>query len=68
MSCAVGRRCGWDLVLLWLWCRLAATAPIRPLAWEPAYAKGAARKRQKDQKTKLIQNLFSGKRTPENQR
>ena len=24
-----------DPVLLWLWCRPAATAPIRPLAWEP---------------------------------
>ena len=24
-----------DLVLLWLWCRSSATAPIRPLAWEP---------------------------------
>ena len=27
-----------DPVLLWLWCRLAATAPIQPLAWEPPYA------------------------------
>ena len=27
-----------DLALLWLWCRPAATAPIRPLAWEPPYA------------------------------
>ena len=25
-----------DLALLWLWCRPAATAPIRPLAWEPS--------------------------------
>ena len=25
-------------MLLWLWCRLEATAPIRPLAWEPPYA------------------------------
>ena len=24
-----------DLAFLWLWCRLVATAPIRPLAWEP---------------------------------
>ena len=31
-----------DLVLLWLWCRPAATAPITPLAWEPPYAEGAA--------------------------
>ena len=23
-----------DLVLLWLWCRLAAAALIRPLSWE----------------------------------
>ena len=35
-----------DLMLLWLWCRLAATAPIRPLAWEPPNATGAALKRQ----------------------
>ena len=25
-----------DPALLWLWCRLAAAAPVRPLAWEPA--------------------------------
>ena len=25
-------------MLLWLWCRLAAVAPILPLAWEPPYA------------------------------
>ena len=44
VSCGVGRRCGLDLVLLWLWHRLAATAPIRPLDWEPPYARGAALK------------------------
>ena len=33
MSCGVGHRCGSDLVLLWLWCKLAASALIRPLAW-----------------------------------
>ena len=38
MSCGVGRRCSLDPALLWLWCRPAATAPIRPLAWEPPYA------------------------------
>ena len=36
-----------DLALLWLWRRLVATAPIRPLAWEPPYAAGAALKRPK---------------------
>ena len=54
MSCGVGHRCGLDpaLVLLWLWCRPAAVAPIRPLAWEPPYAAGVALKRQKDKKEK----------------
>ena len=42
MSCGVGRRCGSDPALLWPWCRPVATAPIRPLAWEPPYAVGAA--------------------------
>ena len=55
MSYGEGRRHGSDPTLLWLWRRLVATAPIRPLAWEPPYAKGAAQemaKRQKKQKTK----------------
>ena len=42
MSCGVGRRCSSDPVLLWLRHRLAGTAPIRPLAWEPPYAMGVA--------------------------
>ena len=42
VSCGVGHRGGSDLALLWLWRRLVATAPIRPLAWEPPYATGAA--------------------------
>ena len=32
VSCGVGRRLGSDPTLLWLWCRLAAVALIRPLA------------------------------------
>ena len=39
-----------DPELLWLWCRPAATAPIKPLAWEPPYAEGVALKRQKKKK------------------
>ena len=31
MSCGVVRRCSSDLALLWLWRRLAATAPTGPL-------------------------------------
>ena len=52
MSCSVGRRHSLDPALLRLWCRLAATAPTRPLAWEPPYAEGAALKTQKDKKKK----------------
>ena len=33
--------------MLWLWCRSAAGAPIRLLAWEPPYATGAALKSRK---------------------
>ena len=50
----VGHSRGPDLALLWLWlwCRLTAIAPIRPLAWEPLYAVGAAPKKQKTKKRK----------------
>ena len=47
MSCGVGHRHNLDPALLWLWCRPAATAPMRPLAWEPPYAADVALKRQK---------------------
>ena len=50
MSCGVGHRCGSDPVLLWLWCRPAAIARIRPLAWEPPYGAGAALEMAKRQK------------------
>ena len=39
-------------MLLWLWCRLAATAPVGPLAWEPPYAEGSALKKTKKKKKK----------------
>ena len=50
MSCGVGQRLGLDPTLLWLWRRLAAIAPIRPLAREPPYATGAALEKAKRQK------------------
>ena len=50
MSCGVGCRCGSDPALLWLWCRPAATALIRPLAWEPPYSAGTALEEAKRQK------------------
>ena len=53
MSCCVGHRCGSDLVLLWLWCRLAATAAIGPLVWELQYAVGVALKNKKNKKKRV---------------
>ena len=35
-------------LLLWLWCRPAAVAPVRPLGWELPYVTGAAIKRKKN--------------------
>ena len=52
MSCGVGRRRSSDPVLLWLWYRLAAVAPIRPIAWEPPYVAGTAL--QKEKKTYMM--------------
>ena len=58
MSCGVGHRRGSDLVLLWLWCRLAAVAPIRPLAWELPYAAGVALTSKKQSQTnKMSYNI-----------
>ena len=44
MSHGVGHRHGSDPALLWLWCKPAAVAPIRPLAWKHPYAVGVALK------------------------
>ena len=57
VSCGVGRRHRSGLALLWLWLwlwrRLTAVALVRPLAWEPPYAAGAALgKDKKDGKKK----------------
>ena len=52
VSCGVGHSCGTDLTLLWLWRRLAATALIRPLAWEPPYAVGVALEKTKTKNKK----------------
>ena len=57
MSCGVGLRRGWDPMLLWLWYRPTATAPIRPLAWEPPYAIDEALEKTKRQK-KILNPLI----------
>ena len=60
MSCGVGRRGGLDMALLWLWHRPAATAPIRPLAWEPPYAAGALlRNKQNKVSEPVVVSIFT---------
>ena len=56
MSCGVGLRCGSDPVLLWLWPKLIAAAPVRPLAWELSYAARVALKRKKN--SKFLKSFF----------
>ena len=55
MGCGVGRVCGSNLALLWLWHRLVATAPIRPLAW--GEEKEKKKKDKKKKKKKRIKNI-----------
>ena len=45
--------------MLWLWRRPVATALIRPLAWEPPYAVGAAQRNSKKDKKKE-KEMFKG--------
>ena len=52
MSCGIGRRRSSHPMLLWLWHRQAAVAPIQPLAWALSYATDTALKRPKEKKNK----------------
>ena len=52
MSCNVGHKHSVDPALLWLWRRPAATAAIRPLAWEPPCAVEVALEKAKRQRPK----------------
>ena len=64
MSCGIDCKRGSDLALLWLWCRLVATAPTGHLAWEPPYAMGVAlekakkKKKRKEKKTQKQEELL----------
>ena len=62
MSCGVGCRLGLDL-LLWFRRRLAATALIRPLAWEPPYATGSGPRKGKKTKKKNWGTAFMSIKT-----
>ena len=67
MNCGVGPRQTSYLALLWLWCTLVATAPIRPLAWEPPHATGAAlkqtnkKKQNRNRLTNIENNIMIAK-------
>ena len=67
MSCGGGRRLGSDPVLLRLWHRLAATAPIQPLARELPDAQGVALKKRPGKKKKNNLNFpsIAGKKVRE---
>ena len=56
VSCGVGRRQGSDPMLLWLWCKPAAAAPIQPLAWELPYVADVAPQKKTKGKKKSQQN------------
>ena len=59
MSYGMGCRHSSDHMLLWLWCRPEATAPVWPLAWEPLYATDVALKRKKKKSVMYVYvNLF----------
>ena len=56
MSCGVGHRRGLDLALLWLWCKQAAIALIRPLAWELPYSTSVALKKERKKEKHHLYN------------
>ena len=66
MSCGVGRRHGWAPALLWLWCRLIAVVPIRPLAWKLPYAMSAAIKIKKKKRKRKRKKFISHDESVEN--
>uniref|UniRef100_A0A8C3VJN5 Interleukin-18-binding protein n=1 Tax=Catagonus wagneri TaxID=51154 RepID=A0A8C3VJN5_9CETA len=56
-GCGVGRRCGSDPALLWLWCRPAAAAPIGPLAREPPMCRRCRPRKTKVQNSLGLQQM-----------
>ena len=58
VSCGIGGRHDSDPVLLWLWCTPAATAPIRPLAWNLHMPQVQPWKRQKDKTNKQNPKIY----------
>ena len=61
-SCSVGRRCGSDLLLLRLCCRLAAAAMSQPPAWEFPHAADVALEKKKRISQFLVTHMIHVKR------
>ena len=50
-------RCGSDIALLWLWCKLADVTLIHPILWELPYVVGVDLKIKKNKKIKRKKNV-----------
>ena len=57
----MGRRCGIDPVLLWLWHRRVAAAPIRPPSLTSICCRSSSRKSKKTKKKKEERKKGKGK-------
>ena len=53
----------WRRSQMWLWRRLVASAPIRPLAWEPPYAVGAAQENGKRTTTTTTKEIVDSSKS-----
>ena len=56
MSCGIGRRCGLDLVWLWLWCRPAAVVPYAG-GFGPIKTK--KEKKEKEKRKEAVQKFLA---------
>ena len=63
MSCGVGCRRGSDPAWLWLWCRPAAAASIRPLAWRNSICHRYGPKKEKTKQNKTGGKTWSTSHT-----
>ena len=59
VSLGVVHRCSSDPVLLFLWCRPAAVAPIQPPAQELLYATGKALKKNNNNNNKIKNEIIT---------
>ena len=57
-NCGVGHKRGSDPVLLWLWCRPAAVAPIRLLAWGLTYAADVLKSKERNKQKRYMYPYF----------